>query len=116
MAKQRVIAGLKCPPEVEALVMMAKAIPRANAQPISKREPKTVTPRGWVALRNKEAVAAMPGKLLWMNVINDFHDKGAFPGVGRKLGTKRKKTKTRMKMTTRKRNGDERQAWSEAYT
>lgn len=33
MAKQMVIAGLKCPPEVEAQVIMAKAMPRANAAP-----------------------------------------------------------------------------------
>lgn len=33
MAKQMVIAGLKWPPEVEAQVIMAKAMPRANAAP-----------------------------------------------------------------------------------
>lgn len=33
IAKQMVIAGLKWPPEVEAQVIMAKAMPRANAAP-----------------------------------------------------------------------------------
>lgn len=33
MAKQMVIAGLKWPPDVEAQVIMAKAMPRANAAP-----------------------------------------------------------------------------------
>lgn len=43
--------------------MMANAIPIANAQPIWKREPNAVTPIGFSALRVKEAMAAMPGKL-----------------------------------------------------
>ena len=34
MAKQMVIAGLKCPPDVAPQVIMAKAIPRAKAHPI----------------------------------------------------------------------------------
>lgn len=33
IAKQMVIAGLKWPPDVEAQVIMAKAMPRANAAP-----------------------------------------------------------------------------------
>lgn len=33
MAKQMVIAGLKWPPDVEAQVIIAKAMPRANAAP-----------------------------------------------------------------------------------
>ena len=44
MAKQIVIAGLKCPPLTGAQVMMAKAIPIAKAQPIWKRLPKTGMP------------------------------------------------------------------------
>ena len=63
MAKQSVMAGLKCPPEVEAQVMMANAIPMANAQPIWKMEPKADAPIGLAPLIVKEVIAAIPGKL-----------------------------------------------------
>ena len=73
IAKQSVIAGLKCPPETGAQVMMANAIPIAKAQPIWKMEPKTGTPippaemglaTGLVVARVKDATDAIPGKLL----------------------------------------------------
>ncbi len=63
MAKQIVIAGLKWPPEVEAQVMMAKAMPMAKPQPIWKMLPKAVTPRGEAPLRVKSVMHAIPGKL-----------------------------------------------------
>ena len=44
MAKAIVMAGLKWPPETEAQVMIANAMPMANAQPIWKSVPKTGTP------------------------------------------------------------------------
>ena len=64
MAKQKVMAGLKCPPDVGAQVMMAKAIPMAKAQPTWNRLPNAVTPRGFSKLRVKLATEAIPGKLL----------------------------------------------------
>ncbi len=63
MAKQMVIAGLKCPPEVGAQVMMAKAIPMAKAHPIWKSDPNAATPASFSRFRVKEAMAAIPGKL-----------------------------------------------------
>lgn len=57
MAKQMVMAGLKCPPDVGAQVMMAKAMPMAKAHPIWKMLPKA----GLAVLRVKEAMLAMPG-------------------------------------------------------
>lgn len=39
MARERVTAGLKWPPEVEAQVMMAKAMPKANAKATCSRLP-----------------------------------------------------------------------------
>jgi hypothetical protein len=57
MAKQMVIAGLKWPPEVGAQVIIANAMPIANANPIWKRDPKA----GSVLLMKKEAVEAIPG-------------------------------------------------------
>lgn len=56
-----VIAGLKCPPLVDAQVMMAKAMPTAKAQPIWKILPKAVTPTGFSRFNVKEAIEAMPG-------------------------------------------------------
>ena len=58
-----VIAGLKWPPDVEAQVMIANAMPIAKPQPIWKMLPKAETPKGLVALRVKDAIAAIPGKL-----------------------------------------------------
>ena len=58
------IAGLKCPPDVEAQVMIAKAIPMAKAQPIGKIPPKAATPMGDSRFRVKVVIAAMPGKLI----------------------------------------------------
>lgn len=63
MAKQSVIAGLKWPPDVEAQVMMAKAMPMANAQPIWNKEPNAVTPIGLSALSVNVVMAAIPGNL-----------------------------------------------------
>lgn len=63
MAKQMVMAGLKCPPEVGAQVMIAKAIPMAKAQPMPNTLPNAVTPRGFSRLMVKLATAAIPGKL-----------------------------------------------------
>ena len=60
IAKQTVIAGLKCPPLVGAQVMMAKAIPIAKAQPIWKMDPK-VTGDAPVAFKYVEATDAIPG-------------------------------------------------------
>lgn len=61
------MAGLKWPPDVGAQVIMAKAIPTAKAQPIWKREPNAVTPRGLSALIVNEATDAIPGKLEHMS-------------------------------------------------
>lgn len=58
------IAGLKCPPDVEAQVTIAKAIPMAKAQPIGKIPPKAATPMGDSRFRVKVVIAAMPGKLI----------------------------------------------------
>lgn len=63
MAKQRVMAGLKCPPDVGAQVMIANAIPMAKPQPIWNKLPNAVTPRGFSKLRVKEATDEIPGKL-----------------------------------------------------
>lgn len=57
IAKHIVIAGLKCPPDVGAQVMIAKAIPRANAQPTSKKLPYA----GLALFKTIDATAAMPG-------------------------------------------------------
>ena len=57
IAKQIVIAGLKCPPDVGPQTMIAKAIPIAYAQPIWNNEPNT----GSVLLRKNEACEAIPG-------------------------------------------------------
>ena len=58
------MAGLKCPPDVEAHVIIAKAIPMAKAQPIGKMPPKAATPMGDSRFRVNVAIAAMPGKLI----------------------------------------------------
>jgi len=63
MAKQMLIAGLKCPPDVGAQVMIAKAIPIAKPQPIWNRLPNAATPIGFSRLRVKLATEAIPGKL-----------------------------------------------------
>lgn len=49
--------GLKWPPDVEAQVMMAKAMPKAYAKPIWRIEPKA----GSAPFRKKDAVDAIPG-------------------------------------------------------
>lgn len=41
MTKQTVMAGLKCPPETDAEVMMAKAIPKPKAKATLRMDPKT---------------------------------------------------------------------------
>jgi hypothetical protein len=61
IAKHSVMAGLKCPPLTGAHVMMAKAIPMANANPTWRRLPKNMTGRAPSALTVKEATAAIPG-------------------------------------------------------
>jgi hypothetical protein len=54
-----VTAGLKWPPDVEAQVMMANAIPRPKAQPIWKRELKA----GEASFRTNVATDEMPAYL-----------------------------------------------------
>lgn len=49
--------GLKWPPDVEAQVIMAKAMPKAYAKPIWSIEPKA----GSAPFRKKDAVDAIPG-------------------------------------------------------
>lgn len=61
MQRQIVTAGLKWQPEVGAQVIMAKAMPRANAKPIAKRLPKAETPRGDAPFKVKVAMAPIPG-------------------------------------------------------
>ncbi len=58
-----VIAGLKCPPDVEAHVMIAKAMPIAKPQPIENILPKAAAPIGLAPFSVNVATAAMPGKL-----------------------------------------------------
>lgn len=62
VAKQIVMAGFKCPPDVGAAMIIANIIPTANARPIWKKLPNTAAPSGFVALVRSEATDAMPGK------------------------------------------------------
>jgi hypothetical protein len=64
MAKQIVIAGLKCPPETGAQVMIAKEMPIAKANPTWSMLLKNGTGSGEVgeALTVNCAIAAIPGK------------------------------------------------------
>ena len=59
-------AGLKCPPDVLAQVMMAKAIPRPKANPIGNIPPNVLTPssspKPFVVDSVKAHTAAIPGK------------------------------------------------------
>ena len=66
------MAGLKCPPDVEAHVMMAKAIPMAKAQPIGKIPPKAATPMGDSRFRVNVAMAAIPGNLEKHDVSSSY--------------------------------------------
>lgn len=72
MAKQMLMAGLKCPPDVGAQVMIAKAIPMAKAQPIWNRLPNTVTPRGFSKFMVKLATEAIPGKLSHTHYVSGW--------------------------------------------
>lgn len=53
---------MKCPPETGAHVIIAKAIPRANAKPTWRRLLKNETGRADSVLTVNEAIAAIPGK------------------------------------------------------
>ncbi len=55
---------MKWPPDVGAQVIIAKAIPIANPQPIWNKLPNAVTPTGLAILMVKLATEAIPGKLL----------------------------------------------------
>ena len=54
--KQMVMAGLKCPPEMGAQQMMAKAMPMPKAHPIWKTEPKPAS----ASLKTKLAMDEVP--------------------------------------------------------
>ena len=62
------MAGLKCPPDVEAQVIIANDMPMAKAHPMGKIPLKAATPMGDSRLSVKVAIAAMPGKLGTLNV------------------------------------------------
>lgn len=64
-ASAMVIAGLKCPPEVEAQVMMANEIPIAKAHPIWNRLEKAVTPMAFSAFSVNPALSMKVSQYLY---------------------------------------------------